>query len=478
MSKISLTRREFLKAASAVVASAASGAVLSSCAPGPTAVPPAPTVGALAATAAPAVPTVIATRAAGVPKADPINILINDSPWYPGFEKLVNLYQQNSGNTVKLAVTPFTGMLDKTRNAVTASESEFDIVNLNEAWYATFYAGKFIAPLQSIDPNFKLDPNVIEYNYATRWNHDKKYSTSDGTLYGLPINGNIQLLYYRKDLFDAAGLSAPVTWADVDAAAKKLESPPNMYGFSMRGQKAGWATGFDWFGFLRSYGGDWVAKPGTDWTVTINNAAAKQAMKECLDLLKAHAPANVADIGQAEMVQLMTSGKLAQGILVVAAFPSMDDPKQSMVVNKVDVTVMPKSAGGKPGPTSGIWVMGIPNNLPDKRKQAALTFLNWALSKDAQTEYTKFGAVPVRQDVYTSDLANEPAFRWMKAMGASTPYIAESVRIPEGTQVTDSIELHVNQAIAGQMSGDDAVDTMAKEIYNILQKAGYPTKLP
>jgi len=163
--------------------------------------------------------------------------------------------------------------------------------------------------------------------------------------------------------------------------------------------------------------------------------------------------------------------------MVVANWSAMDDPEKSTVVDKVNVTVLPKPVEGRHATTTGIWVMGVPNNLPDKRKKAGLTFLNWALSKESQLEYTKFGAVPVRQDVYTSELAADPKYRWMRAMADSTQYIVESVRIPEGPQITDSIELRLNQAIAGQMSGDDALDNMAKEIFAVLQKAGYKTKL-
>ena len=467
MSSVPLTRREFLKTAGALLAgAAASSTLLASCAPAPT------------ATTVPTVPAVIpATAAAGIPKVDPINILINDSPWFPGFEKLVRMYEDKTGNKVNLAVTPFAGMLEKTRNSVTAPESEFDIVNLNEAWYATFYAGKFLAPIQSIEPDFKVDPNIIEYIYSTRWNHTKNYSTADGVLYGLPINGNIQLLYYRSDLYESAGFKPPTTWADVETAAKKFHNPPNMYGFALRGQKSGWSAGYDWFPFLRGCGGDWVTKPGEDYTVTINNDAGKKAMNLCLRLLKAYAPPNVADVGQAELIQLIASGKLAQGLMVVASFPTMDDPAKSTVVNKVNVCVLPKPVDGKVSTTSGIWVMGIPNNMADKRKKAGLTFLKWALTKDAQMEYTKFGAIPVRQDVFSSELAQQPQYRWMKAMADSTPFIAENVRIPEGPQITDSIELRFNQAVAGQLKGDEALDNMAKEIFAVLQKAGYKTKL-
>ena len=49
-----------------------------------------------------------------------INILINNSPWFAGFEALVNKYVDETGNDVKMSVTPFAGMLEKSRNAVQA----------------------------------------------------------------------------------------------------------------------------------------------------------------------------------------------------------------------------------------------------------------------------------------------------------------------------------------------------------------------
>lgn len=47
----------------------------------------------------------------------------------------------------------------------------------------------------------------------------------------VPSDSWAQLLIYRKDLFQKAGLPAPKTFADVLAAAKKLNSPPQMAGF-------------------------------------------------------------------------------------------------------------------------------------------------------------------------------------------------------------------------------------------------------
>ena len=47
-------------------------------------------------------------------------------------------------------------------------------------------------------------------------------TTADGKQLAVPSDGWAQLLFYRKDLFNAAGLKEPTTYADVQAAAKAL----------------------------------------------------------------------------------------------------------------------------------------------------------------------------------------------------------------------------------------------------------------
>ena len=47
-------------------------------------------------------------------------------------------------------------------------------------------------------------------------------TTADGKQLAVPSDGWAQLLFYRKDLFKAAGLKEPTTYADIQAAAKDL----------------------------------------------------------------------------------------------------------------------------------------------------------------------------------------------------------------------------------------------------------------
>lgn len=54
--------------------------------------------------------------------------------------------------------------------------------------------------------------------------------TADGWA-GVPVDGWTQMIVYRKDLFEAAGLEAPTNFANVLAAIEKLHNPPEMFGF-------------------------------------------------------------------------------------------------------------------------------------------------------------------------------------------------------------------------------------------------------
>lgn len=53
----------------------------------------------------------------------------------------------------------------------------------------------------------------------------------DGGYASVPVDGWTQMIVYRKDLFDEAGLEPPNSYANVLAAVEALHNPPEMYGF-------------------------------------------------------------------------------------------------------------------------------------------------------------------------------------------------------------------------------------------------------
>ncbi|HCP80948.1 MAG TPA: bicyclomycin resistance protein, partial [Octadecabacter sp.] len=56
-------------------------------------------------------------------------------------------------------------------------------------------------------------------------------AAADGGYASVPVDGWTQMLVYRADLFEAAGLEPPNSYANVLAAVDALHNPPGMYGF-------------------------------------------------------------------------------------------------------------------------------------------------------------------------------------------------------------------------------------------------------
>jgi len=413
---------------------------------------------------------------ADVGKQPPITILLASTPWYPAFEKVVGVYEDQTGNKIKLDVVPFGGVLEKARNAVRSGQSPYDLVMLDTQWTIEFYEGGFVSPLKEIDASFELPKEVLSYGDSGYWNAQKRWRTADGgKLMSYTVLGNVQLLYYRADVLKQAGIAPPKTWDDVLAACTKLNEPGKMYGFVARGEK-GNGIRYDWQSVMLAQGASVVKDPAAgDYTVTINSPEAKSAVDLYVDLLKRCGPQNFGSLGQGDVIQLLATGKAAMGDVVTAAFASFEDPNKSAVAGKLETVALPRGRGGNAGAVIGNWHAAIPKNLSDGQKKAALAFLRWFVTYDAQHAFAQNGGIPNRSDVFTSDLAKEPRFRWMPAYLETQKFAKQELGYAEGAQVEQVLGLRLNQALIGEMSSAKALNTAAREIEDIFKKSGRKT---
>jgi multiple sugar transport system substrate-binding protein len=420
--------------------------------------------------------TAFAQGGTNVGRHPQISILINSSPWYTGFEKVVALYEQQTGNRIKLDVTPFGGMLEKARNAVRGGESPYDILNLDTQWTIEFYEGGFLAPLTEIDPSFTLPKEVFTYDQSGYWSAEKRWRTADGgKLMAYSPNGNVHLFLYRSDLFKNAGLKAPETWEDVIAACGKLHNPPRSYGIAFRGEK-GNSIRYDWMPFMLGAGATIVKEPAAgDYTVTINSPEGKKAVDLMIDVAKRCGPPNIAALSQSDVIQLLATGRAAQGMVVAAAWPNFEDPTKSAVAGKLEAVPVPRPTAGKHGDAIGNWHFVVPKSVPDDRKKAAIAFSKWFLTQEAQKAYLQGGGIPVRSDVLTPDLASDPKYRWVKAYLETQGFAKQELGYAEGAQVEQVLGLRLNQALLGEISSAAALNAAAKEIEEIFRKSGRKT---
>src|SRR5204863_253017 len=102
---------------------------------------------------------------------------------------------------------------------------------------------------------------------------------------------------------------------------------------------------------------------------------------------------------------------------------------------------------GKNGAVIGNWNYAIPKDISAARRKAALAFAKWFVSYDAQYAYAKAGGIPNRSDVLASDLARDPAYRWMPAYAETLKTAKQELGYQEGPQVEPVLGLRLNQAV-------------------------------
>ncbi|HLY30554.1 MAG TPA: sugar ABC transporter substrate-binding protein [Ktedonobacterales bacterium] len=118
--------------------------------------------------------------------------------------------------------------------------------------------------------------------------------TRGSAIYGFPQDTGPMGLFYRKGIFQRAGISSPpATWADFAADAVKIHAlGPNYYIASFPPQSTGWIQSLMW-----QYGAQWfkIDSSKNAWKVSINSAASKAVANYWQDLINKGLVSTVAD---------------------------------------------------------------------------------------------------------------------------------------------------------------------------------------
>ena len=208
--------------------------------------------------------------------------------------------------------------------------------------------------------------------------------TYDGVLYGVPIVAESQIMYYRKDLLEAKGLSVPTTLDELEQVAAALNDPANdMYGFFMRGKSNALITQFS--SILYSFGGRF----NTATESLANTDAFKNATEWYGNMLNKYAPPGIANMTWTEGAALFAQGKLGIFIDSDAIFGNITgDESLAITDDQIGFSVIPAGESGTPTPfyaTIGAW--SIP--VYSQKQEAALEFIKWAESKEMGLRMTE-----------------------------------------------------------------------------------------
>ena len=124
--------------------------------------------------------------------------------------------EENPGITVEVTTTDYANYFTQLQTDLSAG-TQADVFDVDAGAFANIQASGVLAPLEGIDTS-AYRQGVLD-TYAV-----------DGAQYGLPTSFSNVVLFYNKELFDAAGLDYPTaewTWEDERAAAEKLTDAGN-----------------------------------------------------------------------------------------------------------------------------------------------------------------------------------------------------------------------------------------------------------
>ncbi len=260
--------------------------------------------------------------------------------------------------------------------------------------------------------------------------------TVGGKLVAMPWFGDFGILYYRTDLLQKYGYTDPPTsWTALFAMAKKIQdgeqqSDPNFYGFVFQGNA---------YEGLTCDALEWLASSGAgsfidNGKVTINKPKAAAVLDSFREQIGKITPRGVTTYQEGEAHTAFVSGEAAFMRNWPYAYSIGADPKQSKIVGKFSVTVLPHGAGGHSVGTVGGWQLAV--SKYSKHQDAAIEFVRYMTSPAVE----KFDAITNTNVPTIPSVAKDPAV--VKVNPYLKPEIASVARV---TRPANSLKTHYNE---------------------------------
>ena len=294
------------------------------------------------------------------------------------------------GISVKIELADWDSYWEKLRVQV-AGGSPPDVFAMSPPLYPDWQSRGVLLNMQTY---LDADPTALEGVYPVTLT---AYQTPEG-YFGLPRDFQTIVLYYNKDMFDAASLPYPTanwTWEDLRTAAKALTVDKDADGRTDQ-----WGFTADGYGpeamiapMIRAYGGDLV-DIGSKKTL-LGSPAALTAFTLMHDMFAVdHSMPN-----EQEVASFGWDPFLA-GVAAMTLSGHWSIPDYSASALKWDIAPIPRGPMGRVTTVnSADFVISKDTPAPD----AAFAFVKFATSLEGQTLAAKIGlAVPIREAVATS----------------------------------------------------------------------------
>ncbi|MFF8967818.1 ABC transporter substrate-binding protein [Streptomyces sp. NPDC014995] len=311
-----------------------------------------------------------------------------------------------------------------------------------------------------------LDDRLGKSSLSGKLNEDmveslKAAGGGDGTLYSVPTSANNGVLYYRTDLFKAAGLEEPTTWDRFYTAAEKLtDAKKNEFGYTIRGGAGSIAQALD-----AMYGQSGITSFWNGDKTTVNDPKNVAALEKYAGLFKTVTPAADLNNDFTKMVAQWDSGTIG---MLNHNLGSYQDHVKALGVDKFRGIPQPTGADGKRVQVSNP-VDGLGLFKSSKNKEAAWKFIEFAVSKAENSKFNESaGQVPANTEAATDAWVSkaEPTKLAAQALSdGSTTIVQLPYYLPDWNTISKAEnEPNFQKVLLGKMSAKEFLDTLADQL--------------
>jgi multiple sugar transport system substrate-binding protein len=384
-------------------------------------------------------------------------------------EKVAQAFMQEHPNiTIEVWHQPWDDYFTKLQT-IWASGDKSAVPDVLFLWPTPRYAADGV--LENLDPYIQQS----SYNLNDYWPALLESATYNNSVYGLPRDISVEVLYYNKQVFDEAGVAYPNenwTWDDLRAAAEKLtvveaNGRVRRYGLAMEGGKYQ-----EWIGQNKGSILDDMRNPSK---CTIADPPAAQAISFFADLMNRNLAMRSANLSQAGGdAAVFQAGQAAMIIQNASRVPTFNQAGLSY-----DVAPVPIPQGGQRAASAGgaAWTMSAASS----HKQEAWTFIQWLQSTDGgQRLYTETGeSLPALKSTAQSDAflkaAAAPQNRNAFIIEGDSAKVGRFGYFPEWGELDGSvISPGLERIWAGEATPEQALPEICTQVDAFLKERGYP----
>lgn len=369
-------------------------------------------------------------------------------------------FTEQTGITVEWVEIPHDNMHERFVQEAISGSGAIDIYDTDQPWISEFASKGYL--LDVTDRLTQEDKNDF---YAAALDA----SSYEGKIYSVPFFVHTPIVFYRTDLFEAAGITEfPKTWEAYEDAAKKLTTD-EVYGTIIEAKQAGEPVTHlvDWF---YQAGGSIIDAQNH---VTVNSPENKEAFEYLLRMMYEDESVMPGSLGydNADVHNLFMQGKVA----MVKNWPYMyamcKDPGQSTVSDKFAVAVQP--AGKNQSTAAWTWGFGISSG--SKNQEAAWEFVKWSTSSEKLAKLGIANSNPVPRnsslEIVRADTSlSEFDIASIEVMSEALNYASNATENPKFPSIQTELSYTLSDIMSKQTTVEEGLKDAEQRIKEIIEE--------